>query len=662
MEYRYINKNEIATLIEQGCFADDWSLVMVKEGFITSSVRNTQFSGDIKLGIFDHSYELEKGLFRPSGIYQSFIQNCTIDDDCLISNVRNLANYHIRKKVVIDSVGSMFVAGHSTFGNGTEIEVLNEGGGRGLVIYDKLTAQIAYILVMYRHDSEMIEAINKMIIAYAASKKSYVGLVENNTQISNTVTIKNVNFGEYTKVDGTLLLENGTICSSSLAPANIGHGVSAKNFIIHSGSIVDGSAMIKNCFVGQGVQIGKQFSAENSVFFANCEAFHSEACSVFAGPYTVTHHKSTLLIAGFFSFYNAGSGTNQSNHMYKIGPVHQGILERGSKTGSYAYLLWPARTGAYSVIIGKHYANFDGSDLPFSFINEHDGKTKLTPAFNLCSVGTKRDSMKWLKRDRRYDKEKLDLINFELYNPYIIGKIISGTHIVKQLSEKAKEGQEYVIYKGAIIYTLMLKTSLNYYEMATKIYIGNEILYKLGDIYNLSSIDSVRVKLDSHPEEYYEKWVDLSGMIVPLKKVEAILETIKSNEINTLTSLSESLQTEFLNNRKYAWAWCANLIKDFTGIDVDKISVEQLIQIIQDWKANATRLNHLILKDAEKEFNANSHVGYGIDGNDEVKEKDFEMVRGNIKNNHFVIEVMDENIEIARKADDLIEILQKMNE
>ena len=84
---------------------------------------------------------------------------------------------------------------------------------------------------------------------------------------------------------------------------------------------------------------GKQFSAENSVFFANSEAFHGEAVSVFGGPYTVTHHKSSLLIAGMYSFFNAGSGTNQSNHMYKLGPVHQGILERGSKTGSFAYLL-----------------------------------------------------------------------------------------------------------------------------------------------------------------------------------------------------------------------------------------------------------------------------------------------------------------------------------
>lgn len=69
-----------------------------------------------------------------------------------------------------------------------------------------------------------------------------------------------------------------------------------------------------------------------------------------AGPFTVSMHKSSLLIAGMYSFLNAGSGSNQSNHMYKLGPIHQGIVERGSKTTSDSYILWPARVGAFQKI------------------------------------------------------------------------------------------------------------------------------------------------------------------------------------------------------------------------------------------------------------------------------------------------------------------------
>ncbi len=644
MDYRSINKNEIALLEQQGCVAEDWSNILVKEGFNPKSVSNTRLSGEVKLGNFNDQIDVEKGVYRPTGIYHSFINNCSIDDNCLISNVRTLSNYNIAQNVVIDSVGCLTVTGESSFGNGEEILTLNESGGRELLIFDALTAQMAYVMVMYRHDSELVQAFKKLVHDYSYSKKSHTGIIEENTRILNTTTIKNVQIGHSAKIEGVLLLENGTICSSEEAPTIIGHGVSAKNFIIHSDTIVDTGANITNCFVGQGVRMGKYFTAENSVFFANCDAFQSEACSIFAGPYTVTHHKSTLLIAGMFSFYNAGSGTNQSNHMYKLGPVHQGILERGTKTGSFSYLLWPSRTGAFSVIIGKHYSNFDSSDLPFSYINESEGKTKLTPAFNLCTVGTKRDSQKWPKRDRRHYTQKLDLINFEFYNPYIIGKLAKGREILQGLIDKSGSDQEFVMYKGAKILKVMLKTGLNYYEMVMKIYIGNEILYRLGDIYNLKNIKAIQSKLDSHPEEFFIKWVDAAGMIVPYQKIEAILNAVKAFEVNSLAKLSELFKAEFVNYRKYAWAWCAKLIYDFNGCDVDVVTTKQLINIIEDWKSNSIRLNNLILKDAEKEFNKNSRTSFGIDGNEDVRDKDFEMVRGTFESNHFVVELQGENI------------------
>jgi hypothetical protein len=128
------------------------------------------------------------------------------------------------------------------------------------------------------------------------------------------------------------------------------------------------------------------------LFFSNCQGENGEACALFAGPYTVTHHKSTLLIAGMFSFMNAGSGSNQSNHMYKLGPIHQGIVERGAKTTSDSYVLWPAKVGPYSLILGRHYKHSDTSNLPSSYLIENDNTTYIAPGVNLRSVGTIRDA------------------------------------------------------------------------------------------------------------------------------------------------------------------------------------------------------------------------------------------------------------------------------
>ena len=105
---------------------------------------------------------------------------------------------------------------------------------------------------------------------------------------------------------------------------------------------------------------------------------------------------------------NAGSGSNQSNHMYKLGPIHQGIMERGSKTTSDSYLLWPARIGPFTLVVGRHYKNLDTSSLPFSYLIESNDDSILVPGINLRSVGTIRDAQKWPLSDGRKDPVKID--------------------------------------------------------------------------------------------------------------------------------------------------------------------------------------------------------------------------------------------------------------
>lgn len=51
--------------------------------------------------------------------------------------------------------------------------------------------------------------------------------------------------------------------------------------------------------------------------------------------------------------------------MYKLGPIHQGAMERGAKTTSDSYILWPARVGAFSLVMGRHVNHADTSNLPF---------------------------------------------------------------------------------------------------------------------------------------------------------------------------------------------------------------------------------------------------------------------------------------------------------
>lgn len=660
MTYRHLRKEEINILLAQNCFAANWDSITVREGFYPGNIINTRFEGKVKLGNCSGIIELEKSVSRTCGIFTSFISNCEIGDNVHISDVKNLSNYDIEDNVAISNIGSLVVNEESAFGNGTEIEVLNEGGGRELPIYDRLSSQTGYLTVLYRHDKDFTDKMLSLIRDYCGSKRSDRGLIQTGARILDSLIIRNVSVGSFSTISGATLLEDGTIRSCHEAPVSVGAGVVAKKFIVLSGSVVDGGAILEKCFVGQGVKIGKQFSAENSVFFANCEAFHGEACSLFAGPYTVTHHKSTLMIASLTSFFNAGSGTNQSNHMYKLGPVHQGILERGSKTGSFSYLLQPCHIGAFTVVVGKHYANFDTGDLPFSYISEEKGKSELTPAINLFTVGTRRDCDKWPARDRRKDTDKIDLLHFDLFSPYIVGKLISGISLLNELEEKTDKRQDYVSHKGVYIRRLLLKTTRKYYEIALKLYIGKEVVKRIMNLNNNSSKTDLRNMLSFKSDSVTGKWLDICGMFSPAYKIDELIDSVKSGKIRTIDELQECLALVYNNYNDYAWTWCSSLINDQTGSKPENLDIDILIQIITDWKTNSIKLNNMILKDAEKEFDPGSKVGFGIDGDNDTRDKDFKAVRGSYNLNKFVISLQNESAQIEERADRLVALLQNL--
>jgi hypothetical protein len=485
-------------------------------------------------------------------------------------------------------------------------------------------------------------------------------MIGQNARVLNCGTLRNVWIGAAAVIEGAIRLEEGTIASTTHDPTYVGSGVIGKKFIILSGSKVDSGALLAKCFVGQGVQMGKQFSAENSAFFANCEGFHGESCSVFAGPYTVTHHKSTLLIAAMFSFYNAGSGSNQSNHMYKLGPVHQGILERGSKTGSFSYLLWPSRIGAFSVVIGKHYANFDNTELPFSYILESGGKTVVIPALNFFTAGTKRDSVKWPKRDRRKDPDKLDILNFDLLSPYIIGRVLRAEDVLKKLQQESEDSDELVPFKGQFIEIKRLEKSLKDYNTIVDLYLGNQIIKQLDSQSETESFEKIKSSLKVDIPGALDNWVDMSGMISPSEKIETLSVEIKTKTIDSVEKLRTSLSDIHDSYDQLAWPWCLALILNRYNIDWENLSVQTFIDIVNSWKEASLEANQRILDDAGKEFAPKSRIGYGIDGDQATVDRDFENVIGNFDENSFVKGLREESEAIIITAKKTISFLTSL--
>jgi hypothetical protein len=646
--YRRLSQREIRILELRGCSADNWDNVEVKDPFFISRLKNVKFSGAVKLGANSGKTNVYANIIKPAGITDCYVQDCVVGDNVYLNKVGSAANYIIGDNVAIENVGILSVTGKTTFGNGHEIDILNESGGRELPVFDKLSAQIAYLIVVYRHNKSLIQKLKSLVANYVRTKESEIGVIGEEAKILYSQRIINVNIGPCSIIFGASRLEEGTIKSNRSAPVFIGEGVIADKFIVLSGSNIDSGAILTSTFIGQGVNMGKQFSSENSAFFANCEAYHGEACSIFAGPYSVTHHKLTLLIAGLFSFYNAGSGTNQSNHMYKLGPVHQGIVERGSKTGSFSYLLWPCRIGAFSVVMDKHDGNFDTSDFPFSYISVENGKSILTPAMNLFTVGTARDSEKWPKRDRRTDEGKADLINFEIFNPYTIQKMITGSGLLNSLHQSAPKNREMVYYKGVNINRLMLRTSKRYYDLAIKVYLYGELVNRLANhkFKNITGVRKILAPEVLNPKQ--NQWLDLAGMIIDKEVLNNIIELLSLGKLETIENLQTEFQNVYNEYDERVYSWCVAVLKNEMGIDIGNITVSVLTDILNDWKDSSIKFNNIILKDAGKEFDQLSRIGFGTDGDEDERDADFEAIRGKYETNSFITGIQKRSKEIEK--------------
>ena len=649
-EFRKLKKKEIEFLKSQGCISQSWDKILIKNVDL-NRIKDVSFHGKIKIKELNGNVSYHNKVKVEASITRATLIDVVINGNVYINNVgRLIANYEIENGVIIENAGAIYMEGESSFGNGVETSPIMEGNGRSVKIFNRLNSHIAYIIAMYRHNYLMREKINKIIENYSSSKISKFGLIKKHAKIINARLIKNAHIDPYTTIENTDEINNTTIISTKESPSYIGTSVILKDCIVLKGAhIVDGT-VIKKAFIGEGVKLGRQFSCEDSLLFANCEGEHGEMFSIFAGPYTVTHHKATLLIASHFSFFNAGSGTNQSNHMYKLGPYHHGFMERGCKTGSNSYILWPSRIGAFSTVIGAHYDNVDSSDFPFSYITEHGyHQTRLIPALNLFGVGLTRDENKWIERDRRTGDKK-DLIIFEVFSPYTVSKMINAEKILKDIKNDIKDGKDdFVMYKNMIIKISSLDKYSQRYSIAIDLYLCGKLL---DFIKNCKNINDIIENLKC--EKIYNEWVDAGGLICAKERLDDIIKDIENEKIKDIENILKAFENLYNNYYSDEKSWVIYIIKKRYSIEnVDK---EIIIKILKEYISLLKTSYDILYRDAKKEYDISKMVSCGIDDKN-FMEEDFKAIRGTVEDNAFVVRYKNDMDSKIKDINKIIELL-----
>ena len=591
-DYRPLTSEEIEVLKSNDCWAEDWTSINVSEDFKPNFMHRVMLYGEVNIGAFNKNVEVSQGFVKHSGINNATLRNVTIGDDCLIENVGNfINNYNIGDDCYISNISTMETTEGATYGEGNLVSVLNEVGEGNVILFSDLNSQLAAFMVKHFSDKELKEKIRQLIKTDIDNKMPERGQIGNNVKIVNTKEITNCVIYDLCEVNGASRLSDCTLLGSVHGNVYVGTGVIIENSIIAEGSSVINSVKIQDCFVGEACQLSNGFTASASVFFANSYMSNGEACAAFCGPFTASHHKSSLLIGGMFSFYNAGSATNFSNHAYKMGPMHWGILERGSKTASGAYLLMPATLGSFSVCFGKLMHHPNTRNLPFAYLIADGDKMFLIPGRNITTVGLYRDIKKWPKRDLRAPENRKSIVNFDWLSPFSVGEILKGKKILESLREVTGDNVSQYLYHEYIIPASSLHKGIKYYDIALRIYMG-AVLKRV--LKRDPAITPPATQVGT------SDWDDLSGLLLPVSEEERIVNDLKEGNIESIQQLIERFEEIDTNYRQYQWAWTYKMICDYYCIP--EITLEDANRIHEDYiKARRSWIAE-IKKDAEKEF------------------------------------------------------------
>ncbi len=571
-KFRHLTATETDALRANGNRADDWSRVTVAPDFEPEQLHDVRLAGDVRIGS------------------RAVIENARVE------------NYEIGANTLVRDVVALECRHRSTFGNGTGVDAVNECGGRTVRIFEEMSAQYAYIAAMYRHREKTVERLNGYAAEYAERKASTMGRTGEGCRIVGAKFIREVAMGDNVVIDGASLLENGTLSNG----ARVGADVKARDFIAVQDATIDTGATLHRCFIGERAIVANGFTAENSLFFACSHCENGEAVAIFAGPFTVSHHKSSLLISGMFSFFNAGSGTNQSNHLFKGGAVHQAVHLRGCKFASNAYVMAPAIEGAYTMIMGRHVKHHDTAEMPFSYLIESDGVSLLMPAMNLRSYGTARDIEKWRKRDCRTVGR--DCIDFAEYNPYITERVMRAVAILKKLHGERPDDDVYH-YNNTTIRRSALLHGIKLYE--------KYIDCALGDMLARGEATDAT--------ENCGGWADIAGQYVAKQYLARLLDSVDCGE-TAPNAIDKALREYDAAYDNHARNWALSALAERIG---HTPSDEEIATQIERGAQARRSMQETVAADRDKENSAAMSVGYGIDcDTEEERLADFRAVRG----------------------------------
>lgn len=443
-----LTKDQIDILKTNGNNADDWKKIKVAKGLDISRIRRCYFQGEVTIGkLSGDDIEVSGGVKLPSGIYNSIIINSNIGDNILIQDVKTLSNYIVSDEAVLFNCGVILAKSDITFGNGSELPIAIETGGREVKTYAEITVDVAAKVATSRSDKEFLKNYSEAVDKYIAKVKSDKGIIGEGAKIINTKEVSNTYVGPYAVIDNAELITNSTILSNKEEETEISNGAYVKNSLIQWGCEVTSMAIVANSVLTEHSHVERHGKVTDSIIGANTGVAEGEVTACLVGPFVGFHHQA-LLIAAFWpeGKGNVGYGANVgSNHTSKA-PDQELWPGEGTFFGLGVNIKFPSdfTKAPYLIIATAVNALPQKVTFPFSLINSPaDRFGGISPAYNEIMPGwVLSDNIFTIRRNegkyRKRNKAKRAKIEFEVFRPEIIDLMLDARKRLEDIKQTKK--------------------------------------------------------------------------------------------------------------------------------------------------------------------------------------------------------------------------------
>jgi hypothetical protein len=415
----------------------DWSRIYLRTGMDVTRLRGNLFQGEVYIG--DPGTE--------GSMYHCTIENACIEDSAILYQ-STIRNYIIRSNTRISQCVEVVCSGETAFGNGVEIPLAIETGGREVLTFAEINVGTAEVIAGSRADLELISAYNEAVQIYARHAASKQGLISNNACLLNTV-VRDSYIGSHANIDNACLIKNSTILSNAEEVTEVSHGAFVTDSIIQWGAEATSHAIVDSSVLCEHSHAERHSKVTQSIVGPNTGVAEGEVTASLLGPFVGFHHQS-LLIAALWpeGKGNVAHGANIGSNHPSRAPDQEIRPGEGLFIGLDTHVKFPSdfTKAPYTILAAGVLALAQRVEFPFSLINIPSASYEgISPAFMEIRPGwVLSDNIFMLKRNegkyKKRNKARRSEFIFEVFRPDTVDLMIEA-----RARLKAAEGKELYI-------------------------------------------------------------------------------------------------------------------------------------------------------------------------------------------------------------------------